>query len=117
MTLEEAKAYLRVDSDYEDGVIDSLASSAIAMCTDMARLTPGEWDAVYSYDEDAQEPATVEIRGEEYGKDDVLRIRARLQAAAYNALAYLYENREKADHHALEMNLRSLLSPVREGVL
>jgi hypothetical protein len=31
-------------------------------------------------------------------------------------LGYLYEHREEADHHALVITLRNLLSSVREGV-
>lgn len=116
MTLEEAKAYLRVDSDYEDGLIESLASSATSICMDIARLSPEEWDAVWDYDIDAG-AESVSIRGEETEARDVLRIGRHLHIAVYYALGYLYEHREEADHHALYMTLRCLLSSVREGVL
>lgn len=117
LTKEEAKAYLRVDSDYEDGIIESLTSSATAICMDMARLTPEEWDAIWNYDMDAEDPEPVVIRGEEYVGRDVVRISRSLHIAVYYALGYLYEHREEADHHALYMTLRCLLSSVREGVL
>lgn len=39
-------------------------------------------------------------------------------AIAYvkNALGYLYEHRDEADHHQLMLTLRSILFAVREGV-
>ena len=39
------------------------------------------------------------------------------QVAALFAVAYLYEHREDADHHALTLTLRSLLFSLREGVV
>ena len=32
-------------------------------------------------------------------------------------IGYLYEHRDEADHHALMLTLRSILSAVREGVV
>ena len=39
ITLEEAKAYLRVDSSFEDSLIETLTASAESLCMDVARLT------------------------------------------------------------------------------
>ena len=49
VTFEEAKLYLRVDSDYEDTLISSLINSAEALCSDVARLSADEWKAVSEY--------------------------------------------------------------------
>ena len=88
MTLEEAKNYLRVDSEDEDALIESLIVSAEKLCRDVARL-----------------------------KDDEKAEDAELfKTAVYYALGYLYEHREEADHHALVMSLRDLLFSFREGV-
>ena len=88
LTLEEAKIYLHVDSSDEDGLITSLITSSIKLCSDVARIKD---------DEDA--------------KDGSL-----MRMAVLYALGYLYEHREEADHHELVMNLKSLLFSLREGV-
>ncbi len=38
-----------------------------------------------------------------------------LRVAVFYAAAYLYEHREEADHTALTLSLRSLLSTIRRG--
>ena len=102
ITLEEAKAYLRVDTDADDALIGGLLLSAGRLCADVARLTDAEWaqaDAVPSGDDST----------------DVVSLRAALRVAVYYTLGYLYEHREEADHHDLLLTLRSLLFAVREG--
>ena len=102
ITLEEAKEYLRVDTDADDALIGSLLLSAGRLCADVARLSDQEWTAV---DADAAQDDSAEI----------VCLRASLRVAVYFTLAYLYEHREEADHHALLLTLRSLLFSVREG--
>ena len=48
ISLDEAKAYLRVDSTDEDAVVGSLLSAAGRLCCDVARLTPEQWTDVDS---------------------------------------------------------------------
>ena len=86
ITLEEAKQYLRVDFPDDDDLISSLISTAQTLCMDVARMT----------DEDAFE------------EEPCARI------AFMYAVAYLYEHREEADHHALTLSLRSLLFGCRQ---
>ncbi|GFI12266.1 hypothetical protein IMSAGC007_04746 [Lachnospiraceae bacterium] len=81
VTLEEMKGYLRVDYDEDDALIESMIGAAEKMCMDVARMDDmGEFAAV------------------ENAKISVLF-----------AAAYLYEHREEADHHALNLTLRALL--------
>lgn len=87
LTLEETKLYLRVDGDTEDALIENLVESAEQMCLDAARLTEEEVP----------------------GNEKALRV------AILYAIAFLYENREKADHHELQLMLRSLLFGVRKA--
>jgi hypothetical protein len=102
ITLEEAKEYLRVDTDADDALIGSLLLSAGRLCADVARLSDEEWAAVEADDSGDDSP-------------EVISLRASLRVAVYFTLAYLYEHREEADHHGLLLTLRSLLFSVREG--
>ena len=113
VSLEDAKAYLRVDSDYEDAtVITPLLRSAESLCMEIARLDADEWDAVVT----VGYFGTVRIRGEERPAADVRGWHEQLRVAVLFTLGYLYEHREEADHHSLTNTLRHLLFAVREGV-
>lgn len=81
VTLEEMKQYLRVDFDDDDAIITALIAGAERLCVDILRAD-----------------STEELYQVENGK-----------VAVMYAVAYFYENREKADHHALVLTLRSLL--------
>ena len=114
LTLDDAKAYLRVDSSFEDGLIASLLVSSESLCMDVARLSPEEWEAISDYTSDSRKILT--IRGEEKSKGETLQIKELLRIGILYTLGYLYEHREEADHHDLVMTLRNLLFAIREGV-
>ena len=107
ITLDEAKAYLRVDSSDEDAVMDSLLMAAGNLCRDVARLTDAQWADVDSDKSSSKYYSRCELAG----------IRETMRVAVLYALGYLYEHREEADHHALTLTLRSLLFSIREGVV
>ena len=86
VTLDEAKRYLRVDTSDDDMLIEQIIATAEKLCADVARL-----DEVSFMDESAS-----------------------TKLAVLYAIAYLYEHREEADHHALTLSLRSLLFGVRK---
>ena len=88
VTVDEAKNYLRIDIDEEDSLIRTLLNTAVQLCLDVARC-----------------------EREEFETSDLSK------AAVLYTLAYLYEHREDADHHELTLTLRSLLFPLREGVI
>ena len=87
VTVDEAKGYLRVDHDDDDSLIDTLIQTAQMLCMDILRT-----------DDEA-----------------VLGEVVNAKAAVLYAMAYLYEHREEADHHALVLSLRSLLFGNREA--
>ena len=60
ITLEEAKAYLRVDSSMEDSLIESLLQSAEKLTADVGRITAEEWDTLWN-----DETETMTIRDED----------------------------------------------------
>ena len=86
ISLAEAKEYLRVDTEYEDALIEQLIKSAQKLCADVARLNEKVFEM----------------------KGDVAKI------AVLYALGYMYENRADADYQKLTFTLRSLLFPIRE---
>ena len=85
--LEEMKGYLRVDFDDDDELIKHLIITGQNLCADISRLAVG----------------------------DLYEIPSSKIAVMY-AVAYLYEHREDADHHALTISLRSLLFGSRREV-
>ena len=115
ITTNEAKAYLRVDSTYEDDLIASLASASESLCMDVARLSADEWAEISVYTDSSRK--TITVRSEEKSKAEVLQMKEILRVGILYTLGYLYEHREEADHHDLVLTLRSLLFSIREGVL
>jgi uncharacterized phage protein (predicted DNA packaging) len=90
VTLEEAKTYLRVNTNDEDALIQSLISAAERQVQDITRQSDDEFMA-------NEETALIRIR-----------------IAVLYTVAYLYEHREEADHHALNLTLRDLLFGTRK---
>ena len=88
VTLEEMKQYLRVDFPDDDSLIEYLLSSAEKSCMDIMRTDDS----------------------------DALTSEPNAKTAVLYTVAYLYEHREDADHHALMITLRALLfGSRREG--
>lgn len=90
VTLEETKAYLRVTTNDEDELIESLISAATQQVQDITRQSDSEF-----------------MTNEE-------RALIRIRIAILFTVAYLYEHREEADHHALNLTLRDLLFGTRK---
>ena len=86
ITLEEAKKWLRVDTADDDGLIENILTAARRLCMDVLRT-----DVLSD-----------------------LEIEPNAKVAVLYATAYLYEHREEADHKALTISLRSLLSGSRQ---
>ena len=85
ITLDEAKEYLRVDTDAEDATIQSLLDAAINLCCDVARLDVEEF----------------------FAEGDIAK------AAVLHTLGYFYEHREDGDLHELTLRLRAILFGIR----
>ena len=81
VTLDEMKNYLRVDCGEDDGLIRDLIGAAEKLCMDVLRT------------DDA-----ADLEAAQNGK-----------IAVMFTVAYLYEHREEADHHAMDLTLRALL--------
>ncbi len=107
ITLDEAKAYLRVDTSDEDAVIGGLLDAAGRLCCDVARLSKDQWADI---DSD-------KLSSDTYTKSEMIAVRDTLRVAVLYAIGYLFEHREEADHHDLILTLRSILFAVREGVV
>jgi uncharacterized phage protein (predicted DNA packaging) len=86
ITLDEIKNYLRVDSDDDDSLLQTLITSCTQLCMDVARITDS---AAFDTEPNAR-------------------------IAVMYAVAYLYEHREEADHKALTLTLRALLFGCRQ---
>ena len=86
VTVEKMKNYLRIDFEDDDSLLGNFITAAEKQCMDILR-TDDEHDL-----EDCPN-----------GK-----------IAVMFTVAYLYEHREEADHHALNLTLRALLFGSRE---
>ena len=89
ITLAETKNYLRVDHCEDDKLILTLMETAKRLVMDVGRMNERQF---------AEQEETSR------------------QAMLYT-VAYLYENRNTSDYHALTLTLRSLLFAQREGVI
>ena len=116
VTLDMAKAYLRVDTADEDAIIGILLKSAEQMAMDVARLTASEWETIQKVTTDENGNVTTVHTGK-LKPAEIIQMRELLSVAILYAVGYLYEHREEADHHGLVLTLRSLLFAIREGVL
>ena len=83
---EEARLYLKLDTEEDDAVLDVLLSASEQLCLDILRQEKAE-----------EVDGTVKI-------------------AVLYALGYLYEHREEADHKELVQTLSYLLSGQRREV-
>ena len=81
VTVEEIKSYLRVDFEDDDSLIENFIMAAKKQCMDILRT-----------DDEA------DLDAAQNGK-----------IAVMFTVAYLYEHREEADHHAMDLTLRALL--------
>ena len=81
VTVDEMKNYLRIDFEDDDSLIENFISAAEKQCMDILR--------------------TDEISDLEQAQNGKI--------AVMFTVAYLYEHREEADHHALDLTLRALL--------
>lgn len=79
--LDEMKNYLRVDHEDDDALISGMIAAAEKQCLDILRTEDGEM-----------------LENAPNGKIAVMFV-----------TAYMYEHREEADHHALNLTLRALL--------
>ncbi len=68
-----------------------------------------QWEAVNAADRDVENGI--------HPTRELESLRSTCRVAILYALGYLYEHRDEADHHALMLTLRSILSAVREGVV
>ena len=87
VALDEMKGYIRVDFDDDDELIQHFIIAGENLCADIARISVEELSEIPSS-----------------------------KIAVMYAVAYLYEHREDADHHALTISLRSLLFGSRREV-
>lgn len=81
VTVEEMKNYLRVDFEDDDCLIENLITTAEKQCMDILRTDD-----------------RADLQQAQNGK-----------IAVMFTVAYLYEHREEADHHAMDLTLRALL--------
>lgn len=116
VTLDTAKAYLRVDSADEDAIIGILLKSAEQMAMDVARLSQDDWETIQKVTTD-DDGNVLTIHTRKLKPAEIIQMRELLRVAILYAVAYLYEHREEADHHGLVLTLRNLLFAIREGKL
>lgn len=116
VSLDTAKAYLRVDSSDEDALIGILLKSAEQLVMDVARLSASDWTTIQKVmtDDDGN---VISIHTSLMKPSEIIQMRELLRIAILYTVGYLYEHREEGDHHDLTLTLRSLLFAIREGVI
>ena len=116
VTLETAKAYLRVDSADEDAFIGILLNSAEQLVMDVARLSSSDWTNIQKVRTD-DDGNVISIHTTKLKPAEIVQMWELLRIAILYTVGYLYEHREEGDHHDLTLTLRSLLFAIREGVV
>lgn len=116
VTLDTAKAYLRVDSSDEDALIGILLKSAEQMAMDVARLSQDDWETIQKVTTD-DDGNVLTIHTRKMKAAEIIQTRELLRVAILYVVGYLYEHREEANHHDMMLTLRNLLFAIREGVL
>ena len=116
VTLETAKAYLRVDSADEDAFIGILLNSAEQLVMDVARLSSSDWINIQKVRTD-DDGNVISIHTTKLKAAEIIQMRELRRIAIPYTVGYLYEHREEGDHHDLTLTLRSLLFAIREGVV
>ena len=86
VSLKEVKNYLRIDYDDDNKLLYQLIDTAQKLCAEIVR---------------SEDLSVLEKDKKTY------------KTAVLYAIAYLYENREKADHNAMKLTLRALLASYR----
>jgi uncharacterized phage protein (predicted DNA packaging) len=82
VSLADVKQYLRVTLDDDDALLEQLLTSAQELCMAVARTD---------------------------GSEELSAGANQMRIGILYAVAYLYEHREEADHHAMDLTLRALL--------
>ena len=100
ITIEEAKAYLRIDGNEEDNLIARLIASSERLCLDTLRKDAPDGGPWLDFSANIN-PLTLRKEAPEET--------AAFKMAVLFSVAYLYEYREDADYHNLLLTLRSLL--------
>ena len=116
VSLDMAKAYLRVDSNDEDALIGILLSSAEQMARDVARLSTSDWETIQKVTTD-DDGNVLTVHTRKLKASEIIQMRDLLRIAILYTVGYLFEHREEADHHDLTLTLRNLLFAIREGVI
>ena len=116
VSLDMARAYLRVDSHDEDALIGILLKSAEQMAMEVARLSASDWETIQKVKTD-DDGNVLTIHTRKLKPATIVERRKLLRTAILYTVAYLYEHREEADYHDLNLTLRNLLFAIREGVV
>jgi len=116
VSLDMAKAYLRVDSNDEDALIGILLSSAEQMARDVARLSTSDWETIQKVTTD-DDGNVLTVHTRKLKASEIIQMRDLLRIAILYTVGYLFEHREEANHHDLTLTLRNLLFAIREGVI
>ena len=81
VTVDELKNYLRIDYEDDDSLLENFITAGVKQCMDILRTDD---------ENDLADCSNGKI-------------------AVMFTVAYLYEHREEADHHAMDLTLRALL--------
>lgn len=110
LTMEDAKAYLRVDDSFPDEKIAGPLAEANEICFKETKLSEDDWNAIVSYDGSDEIPT---MHGKVMSEERILDAKNLIRISVMRSLDVVLSGGEVESMHDLLLTLRCILFTVR----